>query len=76
LLACTRDRYLRVQLAAIAALGRLGDDRAVPRLEQLVEAVDVDGRVGRTAAEAIRAIRGDAERRLRPRQPAPVPPPR
>jgi aminopeptidase N len=76
LLARTRDPYLRVQLAAIAALGRLGDDRALPRLERLAEAVDVDGRICRTAAEAIRAIRGDVERRLRPRPPAPAPAPR
>jgi aminopeptidase N len=76
LLALTRDPFLRVQLAAISALGHLGDDRAVPRLERLVQAVDVDGRVRRTAAEALRAIRGDSDKRLRPREPARVPAPR
>ncbi|MGH7264153.1 MAG: HEAT repeat domain-containing protein, partial [Candidatus Rokuibacteriota bacterium] len=68
--------FLRVQLAAIAALGHLGDDRAVPRLERLAQAPDVDGRIRRTAAEALRAIRGDAEKRLRPREPARQPTPR
>ncbi len=73
----TRDRYLRVQLAAIAALGQFGDERAVPRLQQLSQAPDVDGRIRRTAAEALRAIRGDAERPApRPRQPARTPTPR
>jgi HEAT repeat protein len=77
LLARTRDPHLRVQLAAIAALGRLGDDRALPRLERLARATDVEGRIRRTAAEAIRAIRGDAEKPApRPRPPAPSPPPR
>ncbi len=76
LLLRTADPYLRVRLAAIAGLGRLGDDRALPRLARLTEAMDVDGRVGRTAAEAIRAIRGDAETARRPRQPARRPTPR
>jgi aminopeptidase N len=77
LLARTRDPYLRVQLAAIAALGRLGDDRSLPRLQRLSEAVDVDGRVRRLAGEALRAIRGDAERPApRPRPPAGAPRPR
>ncbi|MBI2467611.1 MAG: HEAT repeat domain-containing protein, partial [Candidatus Rokubacteria bacterium] len=62
----TRDANLRVQLAAIGALGQLGDERAIPRLEALAEARDVDGRIRRTAAEALRAIRGDVERARRP----------
>jgi aminopeptidase N len=76
LLARTGDASLRVRLAAIAALGRLGDDRAVPRLHRLAEAPDVEGRVRRTAAESIRAIRGDVETALRPRQPSREPSPR
>lgn len=67
LLARTRDPNLRVQLAAIGALGQLGDERAIPRLEALAEAKDVDGRIRRLAAEALRAIRGDADKG--PRQP-------
>jgi aminopeptidase N len=68
LLALTADPYLRVRIAAIVALGQLGDDRALPRLGRLVEALDVEGRIRRTAAEAIRAIRGDADKPpLRPR---------
>ncbi|MBI4013416.1 MAG: HEAT repeat domain-containing protein [Candidatus Rokubacteria bacterium] len=69
LLARTGDPYLRVRLAAIVALGHLGDDRALPRLRRLGAAEDVDGRIRRTAAEALRAIRGDAEP---PREAAPV----
>jgi HEAT repeat protein len=61
LLARTADPYLRVRLAAIVALGHLGDDRALPRLGRLVDAVDVEGRLRRAAAEAVRAIRGDAD---------------
>jgi aminopeptidase N len=77
LLARTRDPFLRVRLAAIAALGRLGDDRAVPRLRRLADMADVDGRVRRLAAEALRAIRGDADKPPpRPRGPARAPRPR
>ncbi len=77
LLARTRDPYLRVRLAAIAALGQLGDDRALPRLLRLSEAEDVDGRIRRTAAEAVRAIRGDTEKPApQPRRPARQPIPR
>jgi aminopeptidase N len=77
LLARTRDPYLRVRLAAIAALGRLGDDRAVPRLRRLADMADVDGRVRRLAAEAMRAIRGDGEKPApRARGPARAPRPR
>jgi aminopeptidase N len=77
LLARTGDRYLLVRLAAIAALGRLGDDRALPRLRRIAGAADVEGRMRRTAAEAIRAIQDDgAGRSLRPRARARPPAPR
>jgi HEAT repeat protein len=77
LVARTADPYLRVRLAAIAALGRLGDDRALPRLRRLAGAEDIEGRVRRTADEAIRAIRGDADAPApRPRRPAGQPTPR
>jgi aminopeptidase N len=76
LLARTRDPHLRVQTAAIRALGALGDERALPRLRALAAARDVDGRVPRAAAEAFRAIAGDAPgagpRGRRPGPPAPA----
>lgn len=71
LLKLTGDRFLRVQLAAVHALGDLGDDRAVGALQRIADREKIDGRLRRAAAEAIRKIRGDEEAKPPPLRPAP-----
>ena len=50
------DSGLRTRLAAVAALGELGDDRAVPAIERLA-ARELDGRVIRRSRETVAALR-------------------
>ncbi len=57
LLELTKDSYALVQLAAVAALGQAGDERAIPALEKFTEG-HRDGRVKRTAFDSIRMING------------------
>ena len=55
LIEATKDEYALVQLAAVVALGNLGDERSVPTLEALMKEKR-DERVKRAAEEAIRKI--------------------
>jgi aminopeptidase N len=57
LLKLVTDKFLRVQVTAIAQLGHLGDPRALGPLKALVDREDVDRRLLRVAEEAIREIR-------------------
>jgi len=57
LIELTRDRHIRIQAASISMLGRVGDPRAVPALQEMIEAEGADGRLRRMAEEAIRQIR-------------------
>lgn len=50
------DPSLRTRLAAVNALGELGDERAVGPLQRLIER-ELDGRVIRRSREVIRALR-------------------
>jgi len=54
------DTYLLVRLAVVRALGAIADERAVEPLMKLT-AGDLDGRLKRTAEEAIRKIRKGME---------------
>ncbi len=51
----TKENFSLIQLASVAALGDLGDERAVPTLEEMTKG-HRDGRVKRQAQEAIRKI--------------------
>jgi len=55
LIGMTQDRYLLTQLAAVRALSQVGDERAVPALKKLTTG-DLDGRLKRTAEEAVAKI--------------------
>lgn len=55
------DEWLRVRLNAISALAELKDTRAVAELERQ-RARDLDGRVVRSAREAVRRIREGADK--------------
>jgi aminopeptidase N len=50
------DHYLLVRLAVVRALGQIADERAVEPLMKLTSG-DLDGRLKRTAEEAVRKIR-------------------
>jgi aminopeptidase N len=56
----TKDPYINLQLAAAAALGELGDSRAIPTLLELQKGYR-DPRLVRTALESIRKINGVLE---------------
>jgi len=53
------DRDIDVRQAAIAALGEMGDESAIPLLEQVLELTHEAPRNRRLAQEAIRIIRRD-----------------
>jgi aminopeptidase N len=55
ILDCTKDANSLVQISAASALGELGDERAVPQLENMTKGRR-DGRVKRCANESIRKI--------------------
>lgn len=55
LLGLTYDKYVMVQLNAVAALGELGDERAIKRLKEITEG-HYESRVKRTALESIKKI--------------------
>jgi aminopeptidase N len=56
----TKDPYFNLQIAAAAALGELGDSRAIPTLLELQKG-HRDPRLVRTALESIRKINGVLE---------------
>ena len=51
----TQDSFVLVQVRAVQALEKVGDERAVPALKKLT-AGDWDGRLKRAADEAIAKI--------------------
>jgi aminopeptidase N len=55
-----QDPFLLVQLAAVRSLAHIGNERAVPALEKLTKG-DLDGRLKRTAEEAIQKIKKGIE---------------
>jgi len=61
IIALLDDRSFDVRIAAVVALQVLHDSAALPALEAIATQ-DVDGRLKRRCAEAIRAIREHAER--------------
>lgn len=56
LIGLLKDPYLLVQLAVVRALGAMADERAVESLMKYTSG-DLDGRLKRTAEEAVRKIR-------------------
>ncbi len=52
---CTKEKSILVQLYSVAALGDLGDERAIPVLEEMTKG-HRDGRIKRYARESIRKI--------------------
>jgi aminopeptidase N len=54
------DPHLLLQLSVVRALAQVGDERAVPALEKFT-AGDLDGRLKRTAEEAIQKIKKGIE---------------
>lgn len=57
LIKLTGDKFLRVQVTSVMQLGRIGDPTAVDTLRKLAEGDEVEGRVKRSAEEALRQIR-------------------
>lgn len=55
-----QDEYLLVQLAAVRALTQIGDERAIPALEDLTHG-HRDGRLIRTAEEAVTKLKKNIE---------------
>ncbi len=60
LIELTKDPYINLQISAAAALGELGDTRALPALEELQKG-HRDPRLVRTSLESIRKINGVLE---------------
>jgi aminopeptidase N len=61
LIKLTGDKFLRVQVASVMMLGRIGDPTAVETLRKLSEGEEIEGRVKRAAEEALRQIREGLE---------------
>jgi HEAT repeat protein len=59
LVVALKDEDLHVRTAAAGSLGRIGDPRAVPALEELLSK-EKDADVRRAARDAIKAIRDKA----------------
>jgi aminopeptidase N len=55
------DRWFRVQISAVEALADIHDARAIPQLQRAVER-EIDGRVIRTARDAIGRIKSATEK--------------